>query len=62
VQNIKLTDRFEIGQYIFIWTGAESNLGREYQIKKDIGQAYHQMHNRYFKTIEQVYDYLYEEF
>jgi len=57
---IKLKDSFEIDGVLFQATGQESNLGFEYEIKKDLGDSWLKLHNRYFKTFEEVEDYLYE--
>jgi len=57
----ELKDAMKFKDYIFISTGRESNLGFEYEIRKDLGDSWLKLHNRYFNTIEEVEDYLAHE-
>lgn len=56
-----MKEEYTINGYWFLKTGRKSNLGSEYEIRKDMGDYWHQYHNLYFATQSQIFEYAWNQ-
>ena len=45
-----MKSQYKVENYWFTATGRESNLGFEYEVRRDIGDAWYQSSNTYFRN------------